>query len=69
MAFASKRTGNYEIYVMNADGMGRPQQLADLLTRFAPFETDTVNGRVAFRGTGQETASPEWQRAVAAAVG
>ncbi len=49
-----------------ADGMGRPQQLANLLARFAPFETDTVNGRVAFRGTGQETASPEWQRAVAA---
>jgi len=48
------------------DDVGRPQQLADLLIRFAPFEAETPAGRVNFRGQGTETASPAWQRAIAA---
>ena len=46
--------------------MGRPQQWADLLARFAPFEAETPSGWVRFQGQGREAASPAWQRAVAA---
>jgi hypothetical protein len=49
-----------------ADDVGRPQQLADLVARFAPFEADTINGKVAFEGAGQEPALPAWKRAIAA---
>jgi hypothetical protein len=45
--------------------MDRPQQWADLLARFAPFEAETPSGWVRFQGQGPEVASPAWQRAVA----
>jgi hypothetical protein len=44
----------------------RPQQLAELLASFAPFDADTPSGRVSFRGYGEKAASAAWQRAVAA---
>jgi len=46
--------------------MGRPQQWADLLARFAPVEAETSSGWIKFQGQGQETATPAWQRAIAA---
>ncbi|MDX1523507.1 MAG: hypothetical protein R3264_17910, partial [Anaerolineae bacterium] len=44
----------------------QPQLWQDWLTRFAPFEAETPHGRVVFQGQGTETASPAWQRALAA---
>jgi hypothetical protein len=49
-----------------AEENARPQQLAELLARFTPFEADTPSGRVTFRGQGQEPVSAAWQRAIAA---
>jgi hypothetical protein len=46
--------------------MGRLQQWADLVARFAPFEAETPSGWVKFQGQGHEVASPAWQRALAA---
>jgi hypothetical protein len=46
--------------------MGRPQQWADLLARFVPFEAETPSGWVRFQGQGRELASPPWQRAIGA---
>ncbi len=48
------------------DDVGRPQQFADLLARFARFQTETPAGRIVFRGQGGEPATPAWQRAIAA---
>ncbi|UCC76380.1 MAG: hypothetical protein JSW37_12860, partial [Anaerolineales bacterium] len=48
------------------DEMLRPQQWADLLARFAPFQANTPSGQVVFHGQGQEQASAAWQRAIAA---
>jgi hypothetical protein len=44
----------------------RPQQLADLLASFAPFDADTPSGHVSFHGQGGEAASASWQRAIGA---
>lgn len=44
----------------------RPQQLAELLASFAPFEADSPSGRVHFNGYGETAPSAVWQRAVAA---
>jgi hypothetical protein len=38
---------------------------SDILDRFAPFQADTSQGMVSFRGTG-EVSGPAWERAVAA---
>jgi hypothetical protein len=38
--------------------------LADMKARFAPFQVDTPQGRLTFKGQG-EIASPAWERAVA----
>jgi hypothetical protein len=48
------------------DDVDRPQQFADQLARFAPFQTEALTGRIVFQGQGQEVASPAWQRALAA---
>ncbi len=46
--------------------MGRPEQLADLAARFAPFEAQTADAKLVLVGRGAEQASPAWQRAVLA---
>lgn len=48
------------------DEMGRTEQLADLLARFAPFETAEADAKLVLVGQGQEQPSPAWQRAVLA---
>jgi len=45
---------------------GRAEQWADLQSRFAAFEAQTDWGRVVFTGQGDETATPAWERAIAA---
>jgi len=44
--------------------MGRPEQLADLLARFAPFEAQAADAKLVLVGQGAEQPSPAWQRAV-----
>jgi hypothetical protein len=44
----------------------RPQQLAELLASFAPFDAETPSGHVSFRGQGEQAASAAWRRAVGA---
>ncbi len=51
---------------LTGEQFAQPQVWQDWLTRFAPFEAETVGGRVVFQGQGAETASPAWQRALAA---
>ena len=48
------------------DAMDRPQQWVYWQGRFATFEASTPSGHVIFRGRGHETATPAWQRAIAA---
>ncbi len=49
-----------------AEENDRPEQLAQLLADFAPFEAETPSGQVSFRGQGEKVASAAWQRAVGA---
>lgn len=44
---------------------GRPGEWTEMVIRFAPFETETEQGRVEFRGQGQ-ISSPAWERAITA---
>lgn len=46
--------------------MGRPEQLADLVARFAPFEAQAADAKLVLVGQGAEQATPAWQRAVLA---
>jgi hypothetical protein len=41
------------------------KEWADILARFAPFQADTLQGTVVFRGRG-DVAGPAWERAIAA---
>jgi dienelactone hydrolase len=43
----------------------RPQEWAELLERFSPFEAEWIWGRLVFQGQGEEPASAAWQRAIA----
>ena len=49
-----------------SDETGRLEQWTDLLSHFAAFEAQTDWGRVVFAGQGDETATPAWERAIAA---
>lgn len=43
----------------------RSGEWTEMVTRFAPFETETDQGRIVFQGQGQ-ISSPAWERAIAA---
>ena len=45
---------------------GRLEQWTDFQSRFAAFEAQTDWGRVIFAGQGDETATPFWEKAIAA---
>lgn len=44
--------------------MGRTEQLAELVARFAPFEAQAADAKMVLVGQGAEQPSPAWQRAV-----
>ncbi|MDH7488998.1 MAG: hypothetical protein QHH80_05770 [Anaerolineae bacterium] len=46
--------------------MGRPEQLTDLLARFAPFEAQAADAKLVLVGQGAEQPSLAWQRAMMA---